>query len=560
MNTSSSNKTIDIPYKEYKNYIGLYSPENQDQAIQYKEIIESNILEKSYDEYSNLEDASMGKLNTNIPVYKNKISINVDNKQVDTFKHFWNFKQHAGTVFTDYRSAGVSANYEDASIRDLPLKSLGLNKSTPELTMSNTNNIRNNLQNYGKSFLTTTNLLNNEAFYNGVSYQSSSSSPYRESIQNLYQIQHSNFNHKINGDKYSRNFNQMRVDLPSNFAQTLMTSWQYINPICVEPNLNQNLDWLTRLQFGTLNLDALLYIGKSCLTSDFNVIPPGYNTPVDVFEDHFYNPPITNSEYFVKGKNYYKKEGKSGGLYCSKNTNFVAMPINHKFPNLDTSINVKPGNNSIALGMIMDENIKKFINKELFNFNKKQLLKGLLFDNSNNQMKINNLKNMYPEINTIDMTYNTFKEETKYKYLYDQQKLMHDLAIESIELKHFVNSLNIIKIGGTSTNNAIGHIILDQIKYPMSSTGVYLLLPSMMSEDLFNLKENSEGSCTGSTPELKRQSCCFQGPSGEWNNDASVVPEWSGTENLNKGNNFFTELNIINPGCGINPYNSPNTF
>ena len=199
MNNSSLNKTFDIPYKEYKNYIGLYSHENQEQAVQYKEIIESEILQKKYDdEYPTLDLASMGKLNPNIPIYKNKKAIIVDGKQVDTYQQFWQFKQNGASIFTDYRSAGISANYEDASIRDLPLKSLGLNKSTPELTMSNTNNIRNNLQNYGKSFLTTTNLLNNEAFYNGISYQSGSSSPYRVSIpQNLYQILHSNFNHKI---------------------------------------------------------------------------------------------------------------------------------------------------------------------------------------------------------------------------------------------------------------------------------------------------------------------------------------------------------------------------
>ena len=81
----------------------------------------------------------------------------------------------------------------------------------------------------------------------------------------------------------------------------------------------------------------------SCLTPEFSVIPPGYDKPVDVFSDELNYPPLTNIDYFNSGPLYYKKSGKSDGLYCSANSNYIAVPINHKYPKLDTSINFSPG-------------------------------------------------------------------------------------------------------------------------------------------------------------------------------------------------------------------------
>ena len=75
-------------------------------------------------------------------------------------------------------SSGISNLNTDISISHMPL--YGDPKlHDPTLILSNTNNIRNNLQRYGKEYLTTTNMLNSIAFDNGISYQSGYSSPIR---------------------------------------------------------------------------------------------------------------------------------------------------------------------------------------------------------------------------------------------------------------------------------------------------------------------------------------------------------------------------------------------
>ena len=55
-------------------------------------------------------------------------------------------------------------------------------------------------------------------------------------------------------------------------------------------------------------------IGTSCLTENFNMIPQGYNEPVDVANDGSNYPPLSNPEYFTPGENYFKKEG-AGVIY-----------------------------------------------------------------------------------------------------------------------------------------------------------------------------------------------------------------------------------------------------
>ena len=129
-------------------FLSLYSTPNQLQANQYKDIIEATTSEAYYNrEYPSLEAASNGRLNPNIPVYRGSETIFVDNKPINVYQQFWQYKQPGGTVFTDYTSAGVSNNYEDLAVRNLPLRSMGLDKPTPQLVLSNTNNVRNNMQN-----------------------------------------------------------------------------------------------------------------------------------------------------------------------------------------------------------------------------------------------------------------------------------------------------------------------------------------------------------------------------------------------------------------------------
>ena len=549
LNKSGDNSTS---FKEYNTYLSHYSKPNKLQSAEFKEIIESKTPDAILNmTYSNLEEASEGKLNPNVPVYKKSDTIYVNGKPVKAFKQFWQYKQNAGSIFTDYTSSGVSNNYQDISVRNLPLQTMGLNEATPSLVLSNSNNVRNNLQNYAKTYLTTTNLLNSEAFHNGLNY-SQASSPYRTGgMSEIDTIQHGNYGDKTLGDEYSRNIEQMRVDLPSNFAQTLMTTWQTINPICIKPNLNPNLTEAQKMQYGTFNLDALLYIGNPCLTKDFNIIPSGYDKPVDVFNEDADYPPINNINYYVKGKDYMKKEGVSGGLFCSANSNYISVPINYKYPNLDTSINFSPGNNSIPLGMIMQPILKEFINNDLYNINRLQVLKSLYSQYKNNPEAIKQLQMKYKNIDPDIVKYSSYTENEKYAHILDHQKKLHEKHHEHPQTKYFITSLSIVKLGGSGNTNA--YVLLDSIQYIISDPGVFLLLPSMLSEDLFDIKKDTMSNCTGSSEELRGVNCCFKGPPEAWTPNSEFYPSYD----LNNGNSL---ANMVNPGCGVNPYNAPNTF
>jgi len=548
LDESEENSTM---FKEYNTFLSHYSKPNQLQSSQFKKIIDSKIPNDALNvNFSNLEEASKTRLNPNVPVYKKSSTIYVDGKPVEAFKQFWQYKQNGGSIFTNYVSSGVSSIYEDIAVRNLPLRTMGLENPTPELVLSNSNNVRNNLQNYGKTYLTTTNLLNSEAFHNGLIY-SHASSPYRTGgISEEDIIEHGTFGDKTKGDEYSRNIEQMRVDLPSNYAQTLMTTWQTINPICIKPDLNPNLTEAKKLQYGTFNLDALLYIGQPCLTKDFNIIPSGFDKSIDVFNDDSDYPPLQNINYYKKGNDFMKKVGVSDGLYCSPNSNYISVPINYKYPNLDTSINFSPGNNSIPLGMIMQPILKDFINKDLYNLNKLQILRALYSQFKNNPEALKNLRRKYKEIGQDKMNYSSLNENEKYNNILNIQKELHEKHIEHPQTKHFITSLSIVKLGGDESN---AKVLLDSVQYLIFSPGVFLLLPSMLGDDLFDIKKDTVSNCTGSSDELRGVNCCFKGPPEAWAPDSQYYPSYD----LNIGNSL---VNMVNPGCGINPYNAPSTF
>ena len=430
-------------------------------------------------------------------------------------------------------------------------------RSTPSLVLSNTNNVRNNLQNYGKTYLLTTNMLNSEAWNNGIYNESQAVSPYRPSnAREAFEMKHSNLANKNDGDKFSRIEFPMRVDLPSNYLESHITSWQYINPICIKPNESNELDWIAKLKYGTFNLDSLLYIGMSCLTPEFSIIPPGYDKPVDVFSDNLNYPPLTNIDYFNSGPLYYKKSGKSDGLYCSSNSNYIALPINYKYPNLDTSINFSPGNNSVPLGMVMSEQLKKFINQDLYYLNKIQILRALTTQFSNDKLKLKELEDKYPEIKThySDDPYILFNESDKYTYIYNKQKSLHEKHHLHPQTSKFILGLNICKLGGLSNfQNINGKVILDGKTYEITSDeGIFLLLPSMLSEDLFDIKKDSEGKCGGNNLQQTKTSCCFQGPAGAHNSNHTYYPTFNYKDPI--------LTNMINTNCGTNPYNAPSNF
>jgi hypothetical protein len=562
-------KPVELPFKEYQPTLQKYSSPNQVQANEYKDIISSALNQAYYQRsYENIDDAALGPLNANVPVYKNTRSIVVDDKPVNVFKQFWQYKSSAGQTFTNYESAGVNAIKEDMAVRDLPLE--GMTKSNPDLVLSNTNNVRNNLQNYGKAYLTTTNMLNTEAFKNGVYYEDTAVSPYRSGTGwETEQILHSNFNGVEDGDLYTKMKKELRVDLPLNYANTSISSWQYTNPICIIPNKDDSLIMRHRLKYGIFNLDSMKYIGEQCLTSDFNVIPSGYNKPVDVFSDDMNFPPVSNVDYYNKGDYHYKKSGKSEGLYCSKNTNFVTMPKNYYHTQLDTSFNVSPGNNSLTLGVVMPDDLKKFIQNELYSFNKLQILKAIYLQEQSKSKEgmshtLKHLIEKYPILkNKKVLEYNNFSEDSKYTYLFNEQRNFHTLHHGSKQLEEFILSLIVFKFGGTDLNhpNIKGHVLIDSSEYVIEEPGVFLLLPSMLSEDLFNLKKDTVGTCRGTNGNNTENSvnCCFRGPNEAWTPNypnANYVPNM-----FNDPNNYNNDIsNLSNPGCGANPYNAPNSF
>ena len=72
-----------------------------------------------------------------------------------------NYKQPAGTIFTEWKSAGLYGVDDKNTVSKYPLKSAN-NLVNPEIILSNNNNVRNNFQNHKNNFL------NSNSVYNDI--------------------------------------------------------------------------------------------------------------------------------------------------------------------------------------------------------------------------------------------------------------------------------------------------------------------------------------------------------------------------------------------------------
>lgn len=572
-----STKKVTIPFKEYESTINKYSRENRNMEKEYKSIIESETGQALYEK----KHPSMGahadlKINSNIPIY-NKVVKNVkyDDKTVPIYKEFWQYKQPAGTMFTDWNSSGISHVHEALSVRHLPLYG-DPNLNDPSLILSNVNNIRNNLQRYGKEYLTSTNMLNAEQFNNGISYGNGGKSTYRNSSKDVMnQPLHGSFGNAEHGDLYARNENVLRVDLPDSFVNTTLSSWMHTNPSYVQllPDVDYNgnkMDTRKRIQFGTLNLDSMLLTGKSCLTNNFGVIPDNMKHPVGVFNDQDNFPPVTNIDYYNNDSPYYLKEkGKSEGLYCSANTNFVTMPINYLYKDLDTSFSVAPGNNSVTIGAVMNLKLKEFINTTLYKYNR-----DFIFMSIFNDLPVelqNKIKRISPYLfnnKTLEYYNNINDEGEKYKYVFNIQRNLITLEQGSPHVEYFINNLSIVKMGGNSGDpNIVSHVICSELSespIEIKGKGAFVLLPTMLAEDLFTVAPGENCIESGATYEENAYNCAFNGHANMWQqkpqpgmaNPTFVPNMFDDSDNLN---NFI--YNLSNPyGSGNNYYDAPLTF
>ena len=557
-----------LPVKEYNSTINRYSKGNHTMEREYKAILESETGEAIYDK----ENPSFGahatlEIQPNLPVYNKVIGdVKIEDQNVPVYKTFWQYKQPAGTIFTDWTSAGLSHTREDMSIRDLALYG---KIHDPTLVLSNTNNIRNNFQRYGKEYLTSTNMLNAEAFSNGASYQQAGKSTYRNSTKDIQNtILHGTFGNKEDGDLYARNENVLRVDLPENFANTTLSSWQKSNPafVVLHPDKHKHLRY--RVQFGTLNLDAMKLTGLSCLTKEFGVIPTYYKYPTDVLNTTDNFPPVTNPDYYTPSTNKYdnpphhKQVGKGEGLYCSANTNYVTMPRNHLHPDLDTSFSVGPGNNSVTLGSVMSPKLSNFIQHQLYEINKEQIINSIYHYLSPELQ--NKIKRMHPDLIKKIENYNKFGENEKYKYIYNIQRNLLTLEQGHPELEVFIANLSIIKIGGHSSDTStVGYVLCSELSespLEIRGKGAFVLLPTMLAPDLFTVQESGHPQCYShnASYEVNATNCGFRGKVNTWQQkeDPTFVPNMF--DDPENPNNFIYNLN--NPYLGLNPYDAPSTF
>lgn len=573
-------------YTKYSSISDLYSEEMKQSLNAYKSILQSEKAMTNYNSNYPINNLDIkNALNPNVPITNKTIDIVVDGKPIKINEKFYHYKTPAAQLFTNFQSAGISSTLENMSVRNLPIKSQN-NVEDPNLLLSNNNLVRENLQNYGKTFLLKTNMLNAEALNNGFAYQSTSTSPYRlEDGRTLLNNLHSNFIDKEHGDIYFNSKFQLRFDLPTNYINNSVTTWQYANPAFVIPNKkitniniikspkykeyinkyydNKNAIFHLQLKYGTLMLDSMKYVGDSCLTKNFSMVPTGYNKPVDVMQDKYLYTPVDNPDYYNKSSPVYmKRKGElhislnnkyipnvNEGMYCSKNNNYTVMPKNYEksYNDTDSSFNVMPGMNSITMGVVMSSALKNFINNELYEINK--------------MIIINNLYLEYPELRTkFKMKYTIIDSEKAksfrklkfteiYKYLYNLQRELKGKYKSQYEVSQFINNLIIFKFGGSELNNNLSNVILDNNLYEIKKP-VFLLLPSLPGVDLFNLKNDTISEC-------KKYDCCFKGPSEAWlDDDKNYIPNiFNNKKNLNNDLN-----NLQNPHCGINPYNAPRNF
>ena len=70
-----------------------------------------------------------------------------------------NYKQPAGTIFTEWRSAGLYGMVNNNNISNYPLVSAN-NLVNKEIVLNNNNNIRNNYQNHTSTFYDSLNTFN----------------------------------------------------------------------------------------------------------------------------------------------------------------------------------------------------------------------------------------------------------------------------------------------------------------------------------------------------------------------------------------------------------------
>ena len=443
------------------------------------------------------------------------------------------------------------------AVRDLPLHG---HIQDPTLVLSNTNNVRNNFQNYGKEYLTTTNMLNAEAFANGVFYESGGTSPYRTGTRyEMEQIEHGNFRNREDGDIYSRQLKELRVDLQINYANNDITSWNFINPICMVPNDSKGRDGQNKikvfheqLKFGVFDLDSMKLIGNSCLTKNFNMIPQGFKESVDVVDDKRNYPPLENPEYYTPGENFFKKDGQvqedgtvfhgtGSNLFCSVNTNFVAMPKNHvpRLKDLDNSFQVFSGSNSLTLGTIMSPKLRDFIQNDLFKFNEALVVMQIYsqeikkmnwqefarenpgtpiskFPRSNMMSKIEKyyphlfLKNATNEMNINFNYFMSLEESSKYTWIFNMQRNFAAMYQGDQALETFINFLSIFKFGGHNINfpEEKGKVRLRKLSnkdIPIEKPGCFTLLPTMLSEDLFTVRKEIPQQFTGSVNHINQQ-------------------------------------------------------
>lgn len=577
-----------INYKEHSSISELYSPEMKQSLDAYKSILLSEKSLANYNKKYPTTDIDINNaLNPNIPVTNKELhTIIVEGKPIKINEQFYNYKTPAAQLFTNFKSAGENAILENMAVRNLPLKSQN-NIEDPNLVLSNNNFVRANLQDYGKTFLLKTNMLNAEALYNGFAYQSASTSPYRlEDPRMLLNYSHSNFMDKEHGDIYFNSKYQLRFDLPTNYINNSVTTWQYVNPAFIIPNkvinsidniksknylkfINKYFDKTNAIfhlqqKYGTLMLDSMKYVGNSCLTKKFSTVPTGYSKPVDVMQDNFMYPPVNNPNYYSKGTpEYMKKQGElhnssngrpipnvNEGMYCSGNNNYVVMPKNFSklYSDTDSSINIMPGMNSVTMGVVMSSALKKFINEELYDINKMLVVNNLYKDNIELTRM---LESKYKVLNTEkSKSLRKLNHTEIYNYLYNLQRDLNKKYEVHHDVSQFIHSLVIIKFGGEELVDNMANVIMDNTEYTIKSP-MFLLLPSCPGEDIMNLKKNTVGQC-------KDYDCCFKGPSESWlsNEDKNYIPNiFNNKKNLN--NDLY---NLQNPDCGINPYNAPRNF
>ena len=566
-------KTQFVPFEEFPSTLSRYSSNNQLQANQYKKIIESEKVQGIFDrQYESLDQASKHALNPNVPLYnKRNGNIKVGDKTVNVYKQFYEYKQPASAIFTNWQSASLNNIEEDMSVSHMPYEGI----YDRNLVLSNTNNVRSNFQNYGKEYLTNVNMLNTIAWDNGIARQSNSTSSIRTSrnIEN-FEIAHGNFANAATGDLVSKQYQQLHVDLPPLYANVDYTSWQYINPSFVLLNNDPRLELFPdKLRFGTFDLESMKLVGKSCLTADFNISQPGSSTPGDVYNDEYNYPPVDSS------------------LYCSANTNYVTMPNNYLHKKLDTSFQVSPGNNSLTIGVNMSSQLKDFINNQLYLYNRDLVFMQIckVLDKYARMNRGEPIENIHPYgvyYNRIQkiapylfnngtknrgtmMNYNEFStlnDDQVYKYIYRVQKQLSGMNLLSPDVEIFINHLNIYKIGGQHNSEIKAKVKIDMgnkiaSEIEIEDNGFFILVPTMLSEDVFAVRDrepqNSNYKFNDLVPQNKCSNttdCAFRGKSGEWLKHRQHDKPVDYVDNYN-----FMDV-ARNKSVGVNPYNAPSMF